>query len=97
MQAEHPGGTDGGAARAAGGGQAGVWSEPRSGAPQEGPGPQQRPVHLHSRSLAWRWTASSLVKGREKGGGGMRPEAAGGCGPLVRRASWHSLVSGSLF
>lgn len=65
--------------------------------PQEGLVPSSALCISHSRSSVEMDCFFPLVKGREKGGGGMRTRGRWRCGPLVRRASWHSLVSGACF
>lgn len=66
--------------------------------PQEGLVPSSALCISHSRSSVEMDCFFPLVKGKEKGGrGGMRTRGRRRCGPLVRRASWHSLVSGTCF
>ena len=63
--------------------------------PQEGLVPSSALCISHSRSSVEMDCFFPLVKG--KGGGGMRTRGRWRCGPLVRRASWHSLASGTCF
>ena len=67
--------------------------------PQEGLVPSSALCISHSRSSVEMDCFFPLVKGKEKAGrrGWMRTRGRQRCGPLVRRASWHSLASGTCF